>query len=410
MNRIFRAACRVLLEVTRTPGTQDVLRHCLLLLDGVDDVEVQESDFSRISLNRQSERFEDVLRFCRLILSERTPTVQAGGTRTFSLLFDMNKVFERFVAAFLRRHVLRRLPGVQVFPQAAHHKRHLMECDGTGVLRLDPDVLVEAPASRLVMDTKWKLLAPGKRGRGGVADADLYRTLRIYAPVRLQTERAALSLRSWPRTQGVRCPRRGRGTVRRAGVGATRAPPPEPPAGNRARSLGSRVGCDPSRRSRNDGQLAGKRERRRGGMSAIAQAAEWTATRKSYDVLVERAKEARSASTRANCCATRTGISGRTRGCARTFASGLRHGTAASWPSAFSPTMRSGPSCTANGAFPFLSKLRLLALDNVVGRRCVLCPADPRSRRRGRRGALCAGGQAALPIKPAAPVMTIVDC
>lgn len=181
MNRIFRAACRRLLEATRTPGTQDALRHCLLLLDGVDDVEIQESDFARITLTRQSERFEDVLRFCRLILSARTPTVQAGGSRTFSLLFDMNKVFERFVAAFLRRHVLGKLPGVQIFPQAAHHKRNLMECEGSGVLRLEPDVLVEAPASRLVMDTKWKLLAPGKRGRGGVADTDLY---QLYAYTR----------------------------------------------------------------------------------------------------------------------------------------------------------------------------------------------------------------------------------
>ena len=33
MNRIFRASCRVLLDGTRTPATQDTLRQCLLLLD-----------------------------------------------------------------------------------------------------------------------------------------------------------------------------------------------------------------------------------------------------------------------------------------------------------------------------------------------------------------------------------------
>jgi 5-methylcytosine-specific restriction enzyme subunit McrC len=181
MNRIFRASCRALLEVTRTPATQDALRHCLLLLDGVADVEIQEADFGRIALNRQTERFEDILRFCRLLFSGHTPTIEAGGTRTFSLLFDMNKVFERFVAAFLRRYVVPRLSDVTVFPQAAHHKRHLMESAGAGVLRLEPDVLVESPGGRLIIDTKWKLLAPGKRGRGGVADADLY---QLYAYTR----------------------------------------------------------------------------------------------------------------------------------------------------------------------------------------------------------------------------------
>jgi 5-methylcytosine-specific restriction enzyme subunit McrC len=181
MNRIFRASCHLLLDVTRTPATQDVLRHCLLLLDGIADIEVQDADFARLSMNRQSERFEDVLRFCRLLFSGRTPTIEAGGTRTFSLLFDMNKVFERFVVAFLRKLVAPRLPGVDVFPHAAHHKRHLMESEGAGVLRLEPDMLVESSGKRLIIDTKWKLLAPNKRGRGGVGDADLY---QLYAYTR----------------------------------------------------------------------------------------------------------------------------------------------------------------------------------------------------------------------------------
>ncbi|NUN13339.1 MAG: McrC family protein [Myxococcales bacterium] len=176
MNRIFRASCRALLEVTRTPATQDVLRHCLLLLDGVTDVGVQDADFGRITINRQNERFADVLRFCRLLLAGWTPTVQAGGTQMFSLLFDMNKVFERFIAAFLCRHVAPRFAGVDIFPHAGHHKRYLMEeSDGLGVLRLEPDILVEGPEGRrLVMDTKWKLLSPSRRGRGGVAESDLY--------------------------------------------------------------------------------------------------------------------------------------------------------------------------------------------------------------------------------------------
>ena len=199
MNRIFRSSCRILLKVTRTPATQDILRQCMLLLDGVADTAIQEADFGRIALNRQNERFEDVLRFCRLLLAGRTPTVQAGGTRTFSLLFDMNRVFEGFVAAFLRRFVVPRIDGVKVFLHAGRRKRHLMESDGAGVLRLEPDVLVEGPGNRrLVMDTKWKLLSPGRRGRGGVAEADLY---QLYAYTRRYgCERSVLL---YPHTTGL---------------------------------------------------------------------------------------------------------------------------------------------------------------------------------------------------------------
>ena len=177
MNRVFRASCLSLLDLTHTPGTQDVLRQCLLLLDGVEDVEIQDADFSRIAINRQNERFEDVLRFCRLILSGRTPTIQSGGNRTFSLLFDMNKVFERFVAAFIQKKVMPYLPGYRLFPQAIRNRRHLFESsDGKGVLHLEPDILVQNPQGNFqVIDTKWKNLS-GAAGKNysGANRSDLY--------------------------------------------------------------------------------------------------------------------------------------------------------------------------------------------------------------------------------------------
>lgn len=181
MNRIFRAACRVLLDTMRTPSTQDLLRHCLLVLDQVEDVVIHDALFDRVVLTRQTERFADVFRFCKLILQGRSPTVRAGAERSFSLLFDMNQVFERFVAAFLRSRVLPRLDGYQLFPQARRRQRHLMTRDGRGVLPLRPDLLIEAPdGRRLVMDTKWKRLSENG-GRGGVSTGDLY---QLYAYTR----------------------------------------------------------------------------------------------------------------------------------------------------------------------------------------------------------------------------------
>lgn len=181
MNQVFRAACRVLLDSTQTPATQDLLRHCLLLLDQVSDVHIHAELFDQVTLNRQNERFADVFRFCRLILQGRSPTVRAGDTRSFSLLFDMNQVFERFVAAFLRRCVMPGLTGYQLFPQARRRQRHLMASGGSGVLALKPDLLIEGPdGRRLIIDTKWKRLSD-KGGRGGVGVADLY---QLYAYTR----------------------------------------------------------------------------------------------------------------------------------------------------------------------------------------------------------------------------------
>ena len=172
MNRIFRAACRVLLNATHTPSTQDRLRHCLLLLDGVEDVFIHDELFDQITITRQNERFADVLHFCRLILQGRSPTVQAGRERSFSLLFDMNRVYEDFIAAFLKKQVIPHLDGYRLYPQAKNQRRHLMRDRDRGVLLLQPDILIKSNDRQLVLDTKWKQFS-GKVGRN-----DLY---QIYA-------------------------------------------------------------------------------------------------------------------------------------------------------------------------------------------------------------------------------------
>ena len=173
LNRIFKTSCRLLLRAVHSAATQDTLRQSLLLLQDVGDTEAQAEEFDRITLTRQNERFGELLAFCRLVMAGRSPLGQTGDNTTFSLLFDMNRVFENFIAAFLQRHVVPRMPGVAVYPQGGQHQLPLMTHQGKEILKLKPDLLVEGPDRRLVVDTKWKQLAPGG-GRGGVGREDLY--------------------------------------------------------------------------------------------------------------------------------------------------------------------------------------------------------------------------------------------
>lgn len=173
MNRIFKAACRFLLDATRLPETQDVLRHCLLLLDEVKTVGINDSHFEKISFNRQNERFENLFHFCRLVFSGRAPTVSSGRERSFSLLFDMNKVFERFVAAFMNDRVMPNIPDYRLYPQARRNRRPLFQNDNhRGELLLEPDILIRSKqdTGNLIIDTKWK--------SGKVSSGDLY---QLYA-------------------------------------------------------------------------------------------------------------------------------------------------------------------------------------------------------------------------------------
>ena len=164
LNRILKAACRAGLHAEPAAGTGHTLRRCVGVLDDVADLPVPQLGLDRVQLTRQNERFRTLFNFARLILGQQAPTASSGATRTFSLLFDMNAVFERFVAGFLQRYVLPAFPAITLRAQARGYGLHLLNRGETGVLRLKPDlVLTDGTANLLVVDTKWKRLDAARR-------------------------------------------------------------------------------------------------------------------------------------------------------------------------------------------------------------------------------------------------------
>ncbi len=180
LNRIFKAACRLLTASMRMPKTLEQLGHALLILEDVQDVAVGAPLLDRVVIDRRNARFEELFVFCRMLLEGHAPGAASGGTKTYSLLFDMNAVFEKFVAAFLRKRVLPLLPGHQLVEQGKRQGKFLVRQEGRGVLQLKPDLTVIAPDdAKLVIDTKWKRLQSEREdGRLRIGNADLY---QLYA-------------------------------------------------------------------------------------------------------------------------------------------------------------------------------------------------------------------------------------
>jgi 5-methylcytosine-specific restriction enzyme subunit McrC len=128
--------------------------------------------------NRQNDRFEDIYQFASMVLEGQAADVRAGAVETFTLLFDMDQVFERFVAAFVQAEVIPDIAGAVARPQGKGDRRPLFH-DSKGqrdVLHLKPDLLVELDGRVLVIDTKWKRLSEQKAARP--SNADLY---QLYA-------------------------------------------------------------------------------------------------------------------------------------------------------------------------------------------------------------------------------------
>jgi 5-methylcytosine-specific restriction enzyme subunit McrC len=152
------------------------------------------------AFTRQNERFADIFGFACMLLEGQAPDARSGEVETFSLLFDMEQVFERYVAAFLASEVMPRFADASLFPQAKG-QRHNLYVDGQEkVLRMAPDLVFvheTAGAKRtLIIDTKWKRLSEEEGGRP--SRADLY---QLYAYLhRFDCQRAHLL---YPKAAGI---------------------------------------------------------------------------------------------------------------------------------------------------------------------------------------------------------------
>lgn len=176
LNQIIKYSCKLLVDMSRVSSVQNMLRHSLLILDDVSDIEITGQLLDSVRFNRQNERFKSLFAFCRLVIEGFSPSIRSGNHACFSMLFDMNQVFERFIAEFMKQHIPAVIENVTVIPQAKNRKKHLLHHNDSGRLVLKPDVLVEQGGDPvLIIDTKWKTLTSGtKTGRGGVKREDLY--------------------------------------------------------------------------------------------------------------------------------------------------------------------------------------------------------------------------------------------
>jgi 5-methylcytosine-specific restriction enzyme subunit McrC len=181
LNQILKWTCRVLGRSRSSPLVQTRLDEALASLSEVQDLDLRVHHFDEVFHTRNTERFRPLLDFCRLIWEQSCPEPVSGGVRSFSLMFPMESVFERFITAVVRREAVAcGLDPTQIRTQGRGITRWLLrEEGGRQRLRLKPDLLItdRSGSVALIIDTKWKI--PKQSGDSSVlAVSDAY---QLYA-------------------------------------------------------------------------------------------------------------------------------------------------------------------------------------------------------------------------------------
>lgn len=114
-------------------------------------ISVNEATFQKINLNRKSKDYSYALELARLIILNYSPSISSGKAQMLSLLFDMNVLWENYVAKQLQKHLYQSNAAWEVSTQES--KRFI------GRHSLRPDIVLRHKISHetIVIDTKWKL-------------------------------------------------------------------------------------------------------------------------------------------------------------------------------------------------------------------------------------------------------------
>jgi 5-methylcytosine-specific restriction enzyme subunit McrC len=193
LTQVLKATALRMLGLGEVAGP--LLRQCLFLLDEVSDLQDPRPCLDKVQITRQNERFAECFRLACLFWKGCNPTTASGNAEEFALLYQMDELFESFIAGFLMREVMPGLPGYTLHVQARGHTRHLLT--EPNAYRLEPDLLVYGLDNTVgIIDTKWKVQT--EQERKGSKQSDIY---QLYTYLRRFNASKAILL--YPKTNAA---------------------------------------------------------------------------------------------------------------------------------------------------------------------------------------------------------------
>jgi len=187
LNQVMRATVGKLSRLTKAPDNQRALRRLRFVYADVANIPPSALRWDLIVLDRTNRHWQDLLSLARLFLADRHQQTSAGAIDGYSLLFEMNALFEKYTERILSRALAG--TGFRVSSQGG--RRHCLYEGDAGRFQTRPDLIIrQGDRIALIVDTKWKRIAPRiDDPKQGVSQADVYQLMaygRLYeCPVML---------------------------------------------------------------------------------------------------------------------------------------------------------------------------------------------------------------------------------
>ena len=175
INQIFKYALFLLKNSIQSTNIKKLIDEILILFINVDFIKIEPFHFERIHFTRLNIFYKHLIGFCKLIITQSNINFNKRTIESFYFLFDMNRLFEKFISIFMKRNQ----NEIKV-----NNSLKIVDIDDQVVIvslfdffNLKPDLIItyleNGKLNKLLLDFKYKILKTEKN-KDGISQSDFY--------------------------------------------------------------------------------------------------------------------------------------------------------------------------------------------------------------------------------------------
>ena len=147
---IFYKTLRLLKQINTNAELHSRISVLLLHFPEMPDIKVTEATFDTLVFNRKTQPYKKGIGIAKLLLLQYHPDVITGRHNILALMFDMNKLWEKFVYVSLLKY---KEAHITVSAQTTES---FWRSEKGQYSSMRPDIVIKGSKDCVVLDTKWK--------------------------------------------------------------------------------------------------------------------------------------------------------------------------------------------------------------------------------------------------------------
>lgn len=173
-NRLIVSTVLFLSGQNFSQKTSTRIKQSRFVFEAIKPSQNTDKDFAKSVNLRHYKSYELVLLWCKIFLKKQSFLPYFGKENAFALLFDMNKLFESFVAKHLKQCLIDKECQIKIQEKS----KFLLCSESKNFFPIKPDIVCKDKDKTLfIADTKWKIIS----SFDDISQADLYQIFAYLA-------------------------------------------------------------------------------------------------------------------------------------------------------------------------------------------------------------------------------------